>query len=88
MMADSESEQIFDRGGAAVCQDASKPAGCIAPSTKCLSESPLTSFTMFNMTGMCKTWHTSALRVSNIVNADCVFPSCAVRIVTLRELKR
>lgn len=37
MMADSESEQIFDSGRAAVCQDAIKPTGCIAPSTKCFS---------------------------------------------------
>lgn len=35
-MAQSENEQIFERGQAAVCQDAIKPAGCIAPSNKCI----------------------------------------------------
>lgn len=34
-MADSKSEQIFDKEQAAVCQDAIYLTGCIAPSTKC-----------------------------------------------------
>lgn len=36
-VANSESEQIFDGGQTAVCQDAIKPAGCIAPSAKSIS---------------------------------------------------
>lgn len=43
MVTRGESEQIFDRGRAAVCQDAIKPAGCIAPSAKCLSLFPVTA---------------------------------------------
>lgn len=42
-MVDSESEQIFDGGQTAVCQDAIKPSGCIAPSVRCISLSPLTT---------------------------------------------
>lgn len=58
-MADSESEQIFDSGRAAVCQDAIKVAGCIAPWAKCFSSSHLTTapysaITCSNITEMCK----------------------------------
>lgn len=62
-MADNKSEQIIDRRQAAVCQDAIKPAGCIAPSAKCFSLPPITrleqsqslAVTCSNMRAMCKT---------------------------------
>lgn len=62
-MADSESEQIIDRGRAAVCQDAIKTADWIASSAKCFSFSPITllqqsqslALPFSNIRAMCKT---------------------------------